>query len=263
MMTQGTPGGAPAGWYIDSLPSATPRGSNIGPNYIEHFGSTATTSSAGCAHPPTSARRRCSISRTPASTPTSTSKPSPRAPTTRRSTGRCSGASASDRAPWWAARSTRPGGRDAASTVFEEALERFRGYYVHEPVILYFDTGDPHPERRRGSQARRHSRLHGPLSRRDDRDRRLGRYPGVRGLQCRAGAAARRRSRQPACAGGRGSEPYRCDSGVWGSAKRSSSRSTARPPGATQPITAGRLQANRRVEIRFVHTVSNHPIVMP
>jgi len=33
--------------------------------------------------------------------------------------------------------------------------------------------------------------------------------------------------------------------------------------GATQPITAGRLQANRRVEIRFVHTVSNHPIVMP
>ena len=38
MMTQGTPGGAPAGWNIDSLPSATPRGGNIGPNYIEHFG---------------------------------------------------------------------------------------------------------------------------------------------------------------------------------------------------------------------------------
>ena len=38
LMTQGTPGGAPAGWYIDRLPSATPRGGDSGPNYIEHFG---------------------------------------------------------------------------------------------------------------------------------------------------------------------------------------------------------------------------------
>ena len=29
------------------------------------------------------------------------------------------------------------------------------------------------------------------------------------------------------------------------------------------PITGGRLQANRRAVIRFVHTVSNHPLVMP
>ena len=34
---------------------------------------------------------------------------------------------------------------DRASAVFEEALERFRGYYVHEPIVLYFDTGDPIP----------------------------------------------------------------------------------------------------------------------
>lgn len=34
-------------------------------------------------------------------------------------------------------------------------------------------------------------------------------------------------------------------------------------PGASQPRDAGRLRANRRVEIMFSHSVSNHPIVMP
>ena len=47
----------------------------------------------------------------------------------------------------------------------------------------------------------------------------------------------------------------------WGETQDFSQHGTA--PGAAQPITEGRLQANRRAVIRFVHTVSNHPIVMP
>ena len=34
---------------------------------------------------------------------------------------------------------------DAQSAEFEEALERFRGYYAHEPVVIYFDTSQDTP----------------------------------------------------------------------------------------------------------------------
>ena len=223
--------------YIDSLPSATPRGGNIGPNYMSI--SATSPSSAGCARLPTSARRRCSISRRPASTPTSTSKPSPRAPTTRPFTVRCSGASPSDRAPWWGPPMTPSSGR---------GLRGLRGSARTIPRLLRARTGHPllrhrrpHPESWRGSQACRHSRLHGPLSRRDNPDRRLGGYPGnpKRSIsifaQQRADAAASLLALE-------GVDPSRIGaSGAlgFGETQQFSQHGTA--AGATQPITAGRL----------------------
>ena len=53
-----------------------------------------------------------------------------------------------------------------ASSTFDEALERFRGYYVHEPVVLYFDTDQELP-------------VAGEETKLDDIPDYLARYPDV------------------------------------------------------------------------------------
>ena len=148
------------------------------------------------------------------------------------------------------------------SATFEEALERFRGYYVHEPVILYFDTGDPIP--RAGEEAKL-ADIPDYMDRYPDVMIEIDGWADIRGSEASNVTLAQQRADAAASLLAlHGVDPSRIGaSGAlgFGETQQFSQHGTA--PGATQPITAGRLQANRRVEIRFVHTVSNHPIVMP
>ncbi len=262
MMTQGTPGGAPAGWYIDTLPSATPRGNNIGPNYIEHFRSPPPANQFGWLRSPTdvgpaslwdfpnfSFDVNFDFETVAKGTDNQTVYGSLLWGFNIRS-GAVDGSSEYAQAV------------DTASAVFEEALERFRGYYVHEPVVLYFDTGDPIP--RAGEEAKL-ADIPDYLSRYPDVMIEIDGFADIRGSessnlnlsQQRAEAAANLLLLQ-------GVDASRIDTNWvvgWGETQDFSQHGTA--PGATQPVTEGRLQANRRAVIRFVHTVSNHPIVMP
>jgi outer membrane protein OmpA-like peptidoglycan-associated protein len=259
MMTPGTPGGAPAGWYIDSLPSATPRGNNIGPNYIEHFGR---VTQFGWLRSPTDVGPATLFDFPSFSFDVNFDFETVAKGTDNQVVYGSLFWGFNIRSGAVVGSSEYAMAVDNASPVFEEALERFRGYYVHEPILLYFDTGDPIP--RAGEDAK----LAGVVDY-------LDRYPDVmieilgfadiRGSessnldlsQQRADAAANLLLLE-------GVDASRIDaSGVIGLGETQEFSQHGTAPGATQPITEGRLQANRRAVIRFVHTASNHPLVMP
>jgi outer membrane protein OmpA-like peptidoglycan-associated protein len=261
MMTQGTPGGAPAGWYIDSLPSATPRGNNIGPNYIEHFG-IGGNNQFGWLRSPTDVGTASLFDFPNFSFDVNFDFETVAKGTDNQTvygslfwgfqirSGAVDGSSEYAQAV------------DTASGVFEEALERFRGYYVHEPVVLYFDTGDPIP--RAGEEAKL-ADIPDYMSRYPDVMIEIDGWADIRGSEAFNFDLAQQRAESAAnLLMLEGVDPGRIDTTAiigWGETQDFSQHGTA--PGATQPITAGRLQANRRAVIRFVHTVSNHPIVMP
>ena len=256
-MTQGTPGGAPAGWMIDNLPSATPRGDPGSPNYIEHFG-IGGDNQYGWLRSPTDVG--------PASLfdyPSLSFDSDLDFETVAKGTDNQTiyGAIA-----WGfqirggAVQGEYARVEDRASPVFEEALERFRGYYVHEPVVLYFDTNQETP-------------IAGEEAKLADIPDYLDRYPdvtiGVQGNADVRGSEAGNwdlsQRRADAVAGLlalAGIDPGRIAyvSG-FGETDMYSEHGTA--PGARQPRDEGRLRANRRVVLEFSHSVSNHPIVMP
>lgn len=256
-MTQGTPGGAPAGWMIDNLPSATPRGEAGSPNYIEHFG-IGGDNQYGWLRSPTDFG--------PASLfdfPSLSFDSDLDFETVAKGT---------DNQTIYGAISwgfqIRAGAvqgeyahvEDQASPVFDEALERFRGYYVHEPVVLYFDTNQDTP-------------VAGEDTKLADIPDYLSRYPDVTvGIQgnadVRGSEAGNMRLSQRRADAVRnmlllaGIDPGRIAyASGFGETDIYSEHGTA--PGAPQPRDEGRLRANRRVVIEFSHTVSNHPIVMP
>ena len=259
MMTQGTPGGAPAGWYIDSLPSATPRGGNIGPNYIEHFGN---VTQFGWLRSPTDVGPASLFDFPQASFDTDFDFETVAKGTDNQTVygslfwgfGIRSGAVVGSSEYAFQA--------DGTSSTFDEALERFRGYYVHEPVILYFDTGDPIP--RAGEEAKL-ADIPDYMDRYPDVMIEIDGWADIRGSEASNVTLAQQRADAAASLLAlEGVDPSRIGAAGalgFGETQQFSQHGTA--AGATQPITAGRLQANRRVEIRFVHTVSNHPIVMP
>jgi len=261
MMTQGTPGAAPAGTYIDSLPSATPRGNNIGPNYIEHFG-IGGNNQFGWLRSPTDFGPASLFDFPNFSFDVNFDFETVAKGTDNQTVYGSLLWGFNIRSGAVVGSSEYANTVDNASGVFEEALERFRGYYVHEPVVLYFDTGDPIP--RTGEEAKL-ADVPDYLSRYPDVMIEIDGFADIRGsessnltlAQQRAEAAANLLTLQ-------GVDASRIDTTWvvgWGETQDFSQHGTA--PGATQPITAGRLQANRRAVIRFVHTVSNHPIVMP
>jgi outer membrane protein OmpA-like peptidoglycan-associated protein len=260
LMTTGA-GTAPQGWFIDSLTATHPRGSNAGPNYIEQFG-IGGRNQFGWLRSPTD-KGVASLADFPNMSFDVDFDFETVAKGTDNQTVYGSlfwGFSIRSRAV--VGSSEYAYAVDSASATFEEALERFRGYYVHEPVVLYFDTGDPIP--RAGEEAKL-ADIPDYLDRYPDVMIEIDGYADIRGSepfnlnlsQQRADAAANLLTLQGVDAG-------RIDTTWvvgWGETQDFSQHGTA--PGATQPITAGRLQANRRAVIRFVHTVSNHPIVMP
>jgi len=258
MMTTGTDG-APAGWYIDSLPSATPRGGQIGPNYIEHFG-IGGNNQFGWLRSPTDFG--------PASLwdfPNMSFDVDFDFETVAKGTDNQTVYGGVDwgfhiRSGAVVGSSEYAQAHGGASSTFTEALERFRGYYVHEPVVLYFDTDQDLP-------------IAGEETKLDDIPDYLARYPDVNvsidgWADVRGGEthnfdlAQRRADAVHTLLLTLGVDPARI---VWsfgmGESDQFSQHGTA--AGTAQPIDAGRLRANRRAVVSFEHTVSNHPMVMP
>jgi outer membrane protein OmpA-like peptidoglycan-associated protein len=256
-MTPGTPGGAPAGWMIDNLPSATPRGDAGSPNYIEHFG-IGGDNQYGWLRSPTDFG--------PASLfdfPSLSFDSDLDFETVAKGTDNQTVYGAIS----WGfqirsgvVQNEYAAVKDSASAVFDEALERFRGYYVHEPVVLYFDTNQDIP-------------MAGEEGKLADIPDYLDRYPdvtvGIEGnADVRGGEIANANLSQRRADAAHnllllaGVDATRIAySFGFGETDIFSEHGTA--PGARQPRDAGRLRANRRVVITFSHTVSNHPIVMP
>jgi outer membrane protein OmpA-like peptidoglycan-associated protein len=261
MMTPGPLGGGsvPAGWYIDSLPSATPRGGNIGPNYIEHFGN---VTQFGWLRSPTDVGPASLFDFPQAGFDVDFDFETVAKGTDNQTVYGSLFWGFNIRSGAVVGSSEYAFQQDAASPVFEEALERFRGYYVHEPVILYFDTGDPIP--RAGEEAKL-ADIPDYMDRYPDVMIEIDGWADIRGSEAsNLDLAQQRADTAASLLALEGVDPTRIGaSGAlgFGETQQFSQHGTA--AGATQPITAGRLQANRRVEIRFVHTVSNHPIVMP
>jgi outer membrane protein OmpA-like peptidoglycan-associated protein len=256
MMTPGT--GAPAGWYIDTRPSANPRGSSVGPNYAEHFG-----------HPDVD----FGWLRSPTDVGPSTLRDFPNFSfdvdfdfeTVAKGTDNQTVYGALNwgfqiRSGAVVGSSEYADAVDGASATFEEALERFRGFYVHEPVVLYFDTNGDIP-------------IAGEETKLADVPDYLTRYPDVlvtvlgfadeRGKPADNFALAQRRAdavENLLLLGGVPLSRIPMSFGI-GATDQFSQHGT--PITTPQPVTAGRLRANRRVVVSFDHSVSNYPIVMP
>lgn len=256
-MTPGTPGGAPAGWMIDNLPSATPRGDPASPNYIEHFG-VGGDNRYGWLRSPTDVGTASLFDYPSLSFDSDIDFETV--------------AKGTDNQTIYGAISwgfqIRAGAvqgeyvhvEDQASSVFDEALERFRGYYVHEPVVIYFDTNQDTPLA--GEDAKL-ADIPGYLERYPDVTVGIQGNADVRGSEAANYGLSQRRAdavRDMLLLAGIGAARISYTFG-FGETDMYSEHGTA--PGASQPRDAGRLRANRRVEIMFSHSVSNHPIVMP
>lgn len=139
---------------------------------------------------------------------------------------------------------------DAQSTTFDEALERFRGYYQHEPIVLYFDTDVDTPVA--GEEAKIMGVLD-YLRRYPDVHLEIDGYADERGNSAHnADLSLRRTLNVQTLVAALGIDPTRIDAAIgWG-------ESHAFAPGPA----AGSLRANRRVVISFVRTAST-PIRMP
>ena len=261
MMTPGTLGGAPAGTYIDSLPSATPRGSNIGPNYIEHFG-IGGRNQFGWLRSPTDFGRASLFDFPNFSFDVNFDFETVAKGTDNQTVYGSLFWGFNIRSGAVVGSSEYAFQQDAASSVFEEALERFRGYYVHEDVVLYFDTADPIP--RAGEEAKL-AGIPDYMSRYPDVTIEIDGWADIRGSEAfNLDLAQQRADSTATLLMLEGVDPGRIGTNAamgFGETQLFSQHGT--PAGGTQPITAGRLQANRRAVIRFVHTVSGHPIVMP
>lgn len=140
------------------------------------------------------------------------------------------------------------------SAEFDEALERFRGYYTHEPIVLYFETDQDLP-------------MAGELTKLGDVTSYLARYPDVRvqvdGYADETGPAnaaarasynldlsLRRAENAVTILGGLGVDDSRIDLAL------GRGQTTTFAPGS--PVgAAGSLRANRRVVISFVRTASS------
>jgi outer membrane protein OmpA-like peptidoglycan-associated protein len=140
----------------------------------------------------------------------------------------------------------------AESAEFDDALERFRGFYTHEPIVLYFDTDKDLP-------------MAGELAKLSDVNTYMGKYPDVRlevdGYADETGPAGhnldlslRRADNTVTILTGIGVDPSRIDSLTIGHGE-----TTAFSAGSPH-AAPGSLRANRRVVITFVRTAST-PIV--
>lgn len=259
LQTEGT-GVAPEGWFIDSRTANNARGSAIGPNYIEHFISPEPVNQFGYLRSPTDVRRASLWD-------------FPQAPfdvdfdfeTVAKGTdnqtvygsvfwgfGIRSGAVPSSSEYAFA--------QGAASGTFDEALERFRGFFVHEPVVIYFDTNQDVP-------------VAGEEGKLADVPDYLDRYPDVNvlidgwadirgGENANQGLAQRRADSAQTLLLGMGVDQSRI---VWNFGLGETDQFSLRggPTPAEQASEPGLLRANRRAVISFEHTVSGHPIVMP
>jgi outer membrane protein OmpA-like peptidoglycan-associated protein len=250
LMTPGSLLGAPAGWFVDAQTAAHASGSDVGPNYIEHWGLSSPT-----------ATRRSYFGWL-------------RSPTDWQETSLYdypwfsfdvdfqfeTVAKATDTQAVYGALEWGFGIRkrvvqgeyaravDAESATFTEALERFRGYYTHEPVVIYFDTNADLPM---PGEAAKISGVLGYLGRYPDVQVRIEGYADDRGsLALNNDLSLSRAEHVRDLAVALGVSPSRIEYAVgWGPTDQFAARATS-----------GALRANRRVVMSFVRTASA-PIV--
>lgn len=259
LMTDGS-GVAPEGWFIDSRTANNARGSSIGPNYIEHFISPEPVNQFGYLRSPTDVRRASLWD-------------FPQAPfdvdfdfeTVAKGTDNQTVYGS----VFWGfgirSGAVEPTSEYAfaqgdASDTFEEALERYRGFFVHEPVVIYFDTNQDTPV------AGEEGKLAGVpdyLERYPDVTVSIDGWADLRGGEdANAQLAQRRADSVQALLEGMGVDRSRI---VWsfGMGETDSFSQHGAPSAERQAREAGLLRANRRAVVSFQHTVSGHPIVMP
>lgn len=134
------------------------------------------------------------------------------------------------------------------SAEFDEALERFRGYYTHEPIVLHFDTDRDMP-------------MTGEVTKLGDATGYMTKYPDVKlqvdGFADETGPAdynsrlsLRRANNVVAILTGLGVDPGRIDSLTVGHGE-----TKAFAPGS-RAAAPGSLRANRRVVITFVRNAT-------
>jgi outer membrane protein OmpA-like peptidoglycan-associated protein len=157
--------GAPRGWHVDINTGAHPRGSSLAPDYLAQFGVSAGHNEYGWLRSPTDLHA-ASLYDHPAfaGDVNYDFETVAKATDTQAVYGSLewgfqirSGAVGHEYAR----------AASAESATFNEALERFRGYYTHEPIVLYFDTDVDTPI------AGEDAKISGVLAY-------LGRYPDVR-----------------------------------------------------------------------------------
>jgi len=258
LMTDGS-GVAPAGWFIDSR-TANARGTSVGPNYIEHFIGAEPLNQFGYLRSPTDVRRASLWD-------------FPQAPvdvdfdfeTVAKGTDN----QAIYGSLFWGfgvrSGAVPPNSEYAfaqghASATFEEALERYRGFFVHEPIVLYFDNNQDLP-------------IAGEEGKLGDIPDYLSRYPDVRvsidgwadlrgGEVANQDLAQRRADAVQTLLLTMGVEQGRID-WCFGMGETDQFSQHGAPAAPAQELDAGLLRANRRVVVSFQHSVSGHPIVMP
>lgn len=247
LMTTGTDG-APQGWFVDSQTAANAPGSATGPNYIEQWGILPPRNAFGWLRSPTDLHETSLYDY-----PSYGSDLDFDFETV---------AKATDTQTIYGALNWGFGIRsgvvvneyafavDAQSATFDEALERFRGFYTHEPVVIYFDHDDDTP------MAGEDAKITGVLDY-------LSRYPDVRvqleGFADEHGDVARNLALSR-----RRAENVRTLAITLGVGAGSIDPVLA--GGETAAFAAGpdagALRANRRVVMTFVRTATA-PIVMP
>lgn len=247
LMTTGLDG-APQGWFVDSQTAANTPSSASGPNYIEQWGIVPPRNAFGWLRSPTDLHETSLYDYPWFSFDVDFDFETV--------------AKATDTQTIYGALNWGFGIRsgvvvneyafavDAQSATFDEALERFRGFYTHEPIVIYFDHDDDTP------MAGEDAKITGVLDY-------LSRYPDVRvqleGFADEHGDVARNLALSR-----RRAENVRTLAITLGVGAGSIDPILA--GGETAAFAAGpdagALRANRRVVMTFVRTATA-PIVMP
>jgi len=242
---------APAGWFIDSNTAANPQASSVDPNYIEHFISPEPHNQYGWLRSPTDWREASLYDYPWMSFDTNFDF---------ETVAKATDTQAVYGALYWgfeirsgAVQNEYVHAADAQSAVFDEALDRYRGYFAHENVVLYFDTNQDIPEA--GEDAKL-TDVADYLNRYSDTMIMIDGYADERGTIPDNDSLAQRRAEsvENLCLLA-GIPLSRIDYAVgWGETTRFS------PHGGAD---AGSWRANRRVVISFRRTASGVPIDVP
>ena len=248
LMTTGT-ANAPQGWFVDTRTDLLARGSSAEPYYLEPYGESVGHNEHGWLRSPTDVKN-ASIYDYP-------STPHPDIDYDFETVAKAGDTQTIYGSLDWgfqirsgAVQSEYAEAYDAESATFNEALERFRGYYAHEPIVIYFETAQDTPIP--GEEAKISGVLD-YLSRYPDVMVRIEGYADERGSVALNNDLSRRRALNvERIAVSLGIDPTRIEYAVgWGETDEFAAGSNA-----------GTWRANRRVVMSFARTAST-PINMP
>ena len=254
MMTGGL-GAAQSGWFIDSETDRA-RGAQRGPNYIEHFISSAPQNQFGYLRSPTDVRR-ASLWDFPGS-PIDLDFDF-------ETVARGNDTTTVYGSLFWgfgvrggAVQDEYARAQSGATATFDAALERYRDFFVHEPVVLYFDLQSDMP--RAGEDARL-ADVPDYLARYPDVEVTIAGFADVRGGEDANFDLAERRAQSVAGILTLMGVPANRITNTFGMGRTTAFSQHGVPSAGRQRREEGLLQSNRRVVVSFDHTMSNHPIV--